>query len=218
MIRFFRGLVLTALIGGLIPLVSSPLGATTLVSMDLNDLSAQAELVVLGWVTGVEVQRDESGSLYTYVTLDNLEIRHGDHTESTLTLRFSGGEQDGERQWVAGMPRFSIGERALLFVQGNGTEMCPIVGWGQGRFQVRTDPDDGSEFLADGTGTPVIGLQEGRILYGNRQDGSEAPVTARSSAGTQADGGSPPAPGAAPQTNLPLTDFLAVVDQFRSSN
>ena len=218
MIRFFRGLALTALIVGLIPLVSSPLEATTLVSMDLNDLSAQAELVVLGWVTGVEVQRNESGRLYTYVTLDNLEIRHGAHTESTLTLRFLGGELDGERQWVAGMPRFSIGERSLLFVQGNGTAICPLVGWGQGRFQVRNNPGDGSEFLADGTGTPVIGLQEGRILYGKRQDGSGAPVTARSSAGTQADGGSPPAASAAPQTNLPWADFLAVVDQLRSSN
>ena len=218
MSAFLRQSVSLAIGVVFILLTVSAVPATTLVSMDLPDLSSRAELVVIGWVTGIEVQRNESDRLYTYVTFEDLEIRQGTHTDSTLILRFAGGEMDGERQWVAGMPKFSVGERALLFVQGNGTHLCPIVGWGQGRFQVRTDSGDGSEFLADGTGTPVIGLENGRILYGNRQEGSGAPVTSLSSAGTQADGGSPPAASAAPQTNLPLSDFLAAVDQYSGSN
>lgn len=192
-----------------------PAPATTLESVDLAQMTARADLVVEGWVAGVEPRRDSIGAIYTYVTLEGVEVIHGTYLESTLELRFSGGELEGERSYVAGMPTFGVGEHVLLFVRGNGSEMCPIVGWHQGSFRVAADPETGAEYLADAAGHPVVELVEGTtIRYG--QPPGEAP-----SGGGSA--GIPDDPGAVMQaensssapTPMPLARFLDVVDLLR---
>jgi hypothetical protein len=69
------------------------------------------------------------------------------------------------------MPSFAVGERVLLFVRDNGTALCPVVGWHQGRFDVVRDPKTGAEHLTDGLGHPVVGVGgDESVRYGARAD------------------------------------------------
>jgi hypothetical protein len=180
-------------------------------------MTARADLVVEGWVAGVEARRDSNGEIYTYVMLEGIEVIHGTHLESTLELRFSGGELEGERSHVVGMPTFSVGERVLLFVRGNGSEMCPIVGWHQGSFRVAADPKTGAEYLTDAAGHPVVELARGSVIrYGQRPGGvptgqGSAGIPDDPAATVQAES-SPSAP-----TPMPLASFLHVVDLLRGA-
>lgn len=209
------GLVAAACVAVLGFLRAPAAPATTVEGLDLAQMTARADLVVKGWVAGVETRRDSNDEIHTYVTLEGIELIHGTHLDSTLELRFFGGELEGERSYVAGMPTFSVGEHVLVFVRGNGSEMCPIVGWHQGSFRVAADPETGDEYLTDATGHPVLEVGGGTaIRYGEPR--GKAPSG-------QGSAGIPDDPAAAVQaensssapTPMPLADFLGVVDLLR---
>ncbi len=152
-------------------LLAAPASATTVAPVSLAELSVAADLVVEGWVAAVE-SRDEPGGIFTYVTLDGLRVLHGSHPSPALKLRFAGGEVAGAAQHIAGMPSFLVGERVLLFVRGNGTRLCPLVGWQQGRFDVVRDPTTGAEYLTDGRGHPVVSVDDREaVRYGKVEEG-----------------------------------------------
>ncbi len=140
---------------------------TTVVRRTFDDVCARAEFIFSGKVTTVESRRDgETGAIHTFVTFDSLEWVHGAGGE-TFTLRILGGEVDGEKLEVGGMPRFTVGERYVAFVRGNGRVVCPLVGWRQGCFHEsaggQSQPQrvvktfDGREVLAVANGRLVTG-------------------------------------------------------------
>lgn len=144
--------------------------ATTVAPVTLAEMSVAADLVVEGWVAQVAA-REEATGIFTYVTLEGLRVVHGRHASPTLELRFAGGEVAGAGERIVGMPSFAVGERVLLFVRGNGSQLCPLVGWHQGRFNVVTDPATGAEFLTDGRGHPVVEVDDREgVRYGARAD------------------------------------------------
>ena len=52
----------------------------------------------------------------------------------------------GDRtQRIVGMPEFHAGDIEILFVRGNHTDLCPLVGMQQGRFRVVKNAADGRE-------------------------------------------------------------------------
>ena len=71
--------------------------------------------------------------------------------QAQIELRFGGGELDGLREEVAGVPQFTVGERRVIFAHA-GHFVSPIVGFNQGLFRV-VDGADGPVVLdADGQG------------------------------------------------------------------
>jgi len=145
-------------------------GATTVAPVTLAEMTSTADLVVDGWVARV-VPRAEPAGIFTYVTLEGLRVIQGTHTAPTLELRLAGGEVNGAGERIVGMPTFAVGERVLLFVRGNGSQLCPLVGWQQGRFDVVRDPVTGVESLTDGHGHPVVGVGgDESVRYGARAD------------------------------------------------
>jgi len=62
-----------------------------------------------------------------------------------MPLEFLGGTVGDTRQEVSGVPKFYLGDRAVLFVSGERTA-SPIVGRMQGLFPINTGPDD-SEYV-----------------------------------------------------------------------
>ena len=55
---------------------------------------------------------------------------------ASLTLAFLGGDLEGQSMRVEGMPRFTEGQREILFISGNGTRFCPPVAMMHGRYHV----------------------------------------------------------------------------------
>ncbi|WP_150117758.1 hypothetical protein [Microvirga vignae] len=127
-----------------------------------------ADGVVLGTVERVISRRDERNDIATYVTLANLESLTGSYQERSLTLRFSGGAVGNEIVEVEGSPRFREGERVILFVDGNGQQLVPILGWSQGVFRVVRDPRGGPEVISDSVGNRVFGIRDGQVIKERR--------------------------------------------------
>ena len=75
-------------------------------------------------------------SLYTTVQASVCESWKGPSTsDEAITIRQPGGTVGEIEMTVHGMPRFSEGERALLFLHGT-----HVVGMGQGKRSLRWEP------------------------------------------------------------------------------
>lgn len=150
-----------------------PAPALVVVKRDFPDLVARAEQVVVGTVVDVRDATDEGGTPYTFVTFDDLSVLKGT-VGDTLTLRFYGGRAGDFAVQVPDMPTFTPGERAVLFVRGNGRDVCPLVGVWQGRFQVRYDAAARTEIVADADGRPLVGVSQRAIQVGPSGGGAAA--------------------------------------------
>lgn len=134
-------------------LAASPAGATVVVEKDFAALCGEAELIFVGTVTRTESRWSDPQrrAIETVVTFGDLTWLRG-APRSEIALRFTGGEVDGLREEVAGVPRFAVGERRVVFAR-DGHYVSPLVGFNQGLFEV-----------VDGAAGPVVLDAEGRSL------------------------------------------------------
>lgn len=130
---------LAILLGGLL-LGAQPARATTVVAKDLHALCAEADLIFVGTVRDVRSQWTgaERQSIETLVTFSDLTPVLGVEA-AEVTLRFAGGTVDDTREEVAGVPRFTVGERVVVFARSE-RSISPVVGFHQGCFRVVDDP------------------------------------------------------------------------------
>lgn len=136
--------------------------ATTVVAPTFPELVAEADCIVRGTVTAVEVRAVSTpgGSVIrTFVTIAVEECVKGSAPQE-LTLTLAGGRLGQKGALVAGMPEFKIGDREILFVQGNGRLFCPLVGFYHGRYRVLTDTATGRDHVARNNRTPLTATTE----------------------------------------------------------
>jgi hypothetical protein len=160
-------------------LVAGPCAhAMVVVERDFPQLVARAEQIVVGTVTSVTEAPDTSGAPCTWVTFSDLSVLKGE-VGSTLTLRFYGVAAGGTVTRIPDMPTFAVGDRAVLFVAGNGRDVCPLVGVWQGRFRVRFDAQSGTEVVETNDGKPVVELAGGqpRAARARAEVATAAPMT-----------------------------------------
>ena len=80
-----------------------------------------------------------------------------------MTLQFLGGHTpQGSVLTIPGVPRFTIGEKPVVFCAGNQRDFCPLVGLWQGVLRVRFDPQRGVETVSDNFHVPIIVVEGGR--------------------------------------------------------
>lgn len=142
----------------------APVQATVLPRFEAGDLADSAALVFVGTVVDQQVVVTGDGLYpYTFVTFDVEETLKGQADEQ-LTLRFDGGPIGNEIIEVIGMPKFAIGGRHLLFVSGIEGDLCPLVGWDQGKFDFVRHPQGDGEVLVDSHQRPVTGVKGDRLV------------------------------------------------------
>jgi hypothetical protein len=139
--------------------------ATTLPYKGLDKLVAEADGIVLATVRQVQSVQDSEKDIHTFVTFDHVKMLGGRHAAPTLTLRLRGGHVGNESLRIDGAPQFKADERVLMFVQGNGRDLVPLVGWNQGLFRLVNDRR-GALTVADADGHPVVGLEGDRVMTG----------------------------------------------------
>jgi hypothetical protein len=76
------------------------------------------------------------------------------------------------------MPIFVLGERDVLFLAGNGSTVCPLVGVWQGRYYVRFDPAVGTDVVEDSNHQPVFGVAQREVLRAPAASAANAGGTA----------------------------------------
>ena len=144
--------------------LGSRVEATTLVPMDVAELSDRAELVFTGTAVKTRVVHTQDGTdPYTFVTFTVHDMLKGWTMGRQIALRFAGGETENGAVTFQGMPKFEQGETYLLFVRGNGSLLCPVLGWGQGQFRFGREAGSGKRILVDSDGTPLRGIEQGRF-------------------------------------------------------
>jgi hypothetical protein len=117
--------------------------ALSVVPPTFSELVAEAQTVFVGRVTSLVSLWTGAGAqrrIVTDITLAVESTIKGDGA-AERTLRFLGGTADGETLLVPGMPQFTLGDRAVLFVTGDTNAISPLVGVRHGRFPVHRAPD-----------------------------------------------------------------------------
>ena len=92
--------------------------------------------IVAGTVTDVQARYGRTENIYTLVKLQDLQVLAGSYKGSEFYVRLLGGEVQGDVLDVKGSPQFAVGDQVVLFLQGNGKQIVPIVGWSQGVFRI----------------------------------------------------------------------------------
>ena len=151
--------------------------ATTVRRMSFTEVVNEAELIAIGKVTAIRnTWNADLGMPFTEVTFSDVEVLKGAVDGAELTLRFLGGRApDGMTLKVAGMPRFTVGDRAAVFSAGNGLEACPLVGWWQGFYRLLFDAGQEAFTVANHAGQPVVAIDGG----GGQIDGGGGQMEAR---------------------------------------
>ncbi|MBI4881200.1 MAG: hypothetical protein HY812_16315 [Planctomycetes bacterium] len=159
------------LAAGLVAAATAPLHAANPERLSAQDLVQQAELIVEAVVTDVayrnsDVADEADVSLpHTFVTLSIERAYKGASAAgSQLTLRMEGGPDGAGRVLVVSdVPLFRPGDRDILFIRDNGSSVCPLVGWQQGRFRVVRGQ------VYNDLGQEVWITPEGRFAFGERR-------------------------------------------------
>ena len=151
--------LLFLLLGALVPLAR----ATSVVPPNFTELVGEADAIYRGQVTGVEarrVSRPDGGSVIkTFVTVAVQRVMKGPEQPS-VTLEFLGGTIGEETLEVGGVPKFTVGQRGIVFVQQNGRQFCPIVRLGHGNYRIERDAASGREYVARDNRAPLNDVAE----------------------------------------------------------
>jgi hypothetical protein len=123
--------------------------ATTVIPPDFKTMVHQAEIIFRGKVTNVRSEWSGEGSqrcIVTYITFDVLKVLKGT-AASPYVLKQLGGTVDDQTMEIDGAPKFAVGDKTLLFVEHNGTQVVPLVGMMYGYFHLTTDAATGNEIV-----------------------------------------------------------------------
>ena len=176
--------------------LASPLSATTVQRKSFEQLVNEADFVAVGRVLNVQAfPTADKQYVYTYVTVNELDVMKGSYGESQIVVRMDGGDVgDGRRLLIHGMPKFEYGQQVVVFLKDNGQAICPFVGWEQGLLRVEQDQKSGESLLRTSRGNRIHGVRNGSFLIGaterqnQQRDGVFLVDAERNSAG-QADYG-----------------------------
>lgn len=130
-------------------LLAAGAAATTLVQMDLDELTAAASVVARVRVVSSEA-RWEGGEIYTFTVLEVTEALKG-AVPKILEVRLIGGRVGSVRSTVDGVPRFAPGEEAFVFLEPTRRGQLTVTGWVQGTFRIRRDAATGREVVRQDT-------------------------------------------------------------------
>lgn len=125
----------------LVGLPTSPANGSIVQALELDELVARADRIILGRVLFSESFQRPDGQFGTWHRIGvEREIRGGAPDETEVIVETLGGQIGDIAMQVAGEPSFRIGERVLVFIRDGGpyTAFRP-VGMGQGVMRVRME-------------------------------------------------------------------------------
>lgn len=118
-------------------LLVSPLGATTILGMNIDEVAQGAEVIFEGKVVEHNVRENDAGMIVTYVTFRIEELIKGEYDEHLLELKFTGGRLGGQIMEVSGLRIPSPNEEGIYFVESvNRNLVNPLLGWSQGHYLI----------------------------------------------------------------------------------
>jgi hypothetical protein len=134
-----RTLSLRAVLGALLLLATPSAEASRLIPRTLPELTAGSDLIFVGCCEAATPHWNADRSLiltgYRFRVLRAIKGSPG----ATITLDELGGVVNGVGMDVSGVPRYSVGEEALIFVHRTELGRWETYGALQGKFRVERD-------------------------------------------------------------------------------
>ena len=119
----------------IIPLISYGI----LMDLSLEDLTTNAEWIVIGTVENMESRwNDSQDYIYTYLTLSVDEYLKNPLEETELTIQIPGGVVDDIEQRVSDTPEFQSGEHVVLFLFDRDGQKW-VYGWEKGKYTIENE-------------------------------------------------------------------------------
>jgi hypothetical protein len=146
---------LLALLMLMLPLLSGQAQAATFAEKNLTQLATEAEQIFVGTVSALLSRKLASSAIVTDVRFSDLQLVKGSSQGADIVLLVLGGEVDGLRLEIPGLPQFQPGTRYLVFSAGNGKDMFPVVGGPGGVFQIQAGPAAGGSLVLNFSGMPL---------------------------------------------------------------
>ncbi len=125
---------------------ASPARGSIVQALELSELVEQSDRIVVGRVVFAEAFWRQDGTITTWYRVEvERELRDDAPTkdeEPEVILQVLGGQIGNLGMRVEGEPRFTVGERAVIFMrEGNELAFQP-VGMAQGVMRIRTEAGD----------------------------------------------------------------------------
>ena len=139
-------------------LVALPSRATTFEPLGFDQLTSRAEQIFVGTVTAANPTRTARGMIVTDFEFADLEGVKGDVSAPKTSLRMAGGTVGHNTLTIPGAPTFRVGERYIVFVEGNGRVLFPTLGGPQGIFRLQVDSAKSRTLVLDYSGGRVQSL------------------------------------------------------------
>ena len=130
----------------LVGLLGGNANATSLTELSVDQMTDASDIVVRGVVTQVFTELDERGNIWTRAQVEVSDVLKGDDTQAVIVDQL-GGVYGNQRSIISFATRFSVGEEAYFFIEQLGNGRNSVVGWFQGKFTVRVDPNSGREMV-----------------------------------------------------------------------
>jgi hypothetical protein len=128
-------------------LLCPPASATTMLRVDLPELTQSADAIVHGTVRRLESRWSGDGrKIVTDVEIEVTETLKG-QAGGTVLVTQPGGRMGDIGQKVSGLASFTPGEEVVLFLERRGPQAFRVAGMAQGKYQVRRSAD-GTRMLA----------------------------------------------------------------------
>ena len=161
-------------------LASTVASAAVLPWMSLEEITGQAEVIVLGTVESTESAWSPDGRIILTRTTVAVERPLLGGPRARVIVETPGGRVGDQTLIASGAPVFHSGERVVLFLEpageqrpgpagGNGAHRSPggaavhaVVGWNQGRMSVQRDPRTGRDQVEDRTAGSLYLDRQGR--------------------------------------------------------
>jgi len=141
--------------------------ASSVLPLSFDRLSRDAHHVISGTVISIDPVQGDNGYIYSDVTIAVRRAVPAQFTDRSYQFRMIGGEIDGRRVSVQGMPRFRAGQEVVLFLNTRPSSvMGPTVGLWQGVFFVQRDKQSDKRFLVDSRGRALTRIDGNRLLHG----------------------------------------------------
>jgi hypothetical protein len=140
--------------------VAASVRATSVIPPSFDQLVGQADIIFQGTVTDVRSQWAGEGAqrhIVSYVSFSVEDALKGAPGQ-TYVMRMFGGTVGEDSMGISDGPVFHVGDREILFVENNGTQVVPLVGLMNGRFHLQRD-SSGSEIVTRNENQPVKNLQ-----------------------------------------------------------
>ena len=103
---------------------------------DLQTLTRESDLIVIGKVVKIDSQIEEKGKIFTYASIKVDEYVKGKPKQGEIVIMVAGGRVGELSMWVSEAVKFTLNQTSLLFLSHLRNNLYRVVGGVQGKLTV----------------------------------------------------------------------------------